>query len=83
MTRIQILLPEDQDRRLEKLAARRRQSKASLVRQALDLLFQTESAQDEPLLQLIGQAGRAGRGDVSRHHDRILTEAGRRRHPGQ
>lgn len=79
MTRVQILLPVDQDRRLEQLAAKRRQSKASLVREALDLLFRTEVAQDEPLLDLIGQAGRAGRGDASRDHDRILTSAERRR----
>lgn len=79
MTRVQILLPEEQDRRLERLAARRQQSKASLVRQALDLLFRSESVEDEPLLDLIGQAGRAGRGDVARDHDRILVAAERRR----
>ncbi|MGH9381446.1 MAG: CopG family transcriptional regulator [Thermoanaerobaculia bacterium] len=80
MTRVQILLSEDQDRHLERLAAERGQSKASLVRQALDLLFRTEPAGDEPLLGLIGQAGRAGRGDVSRVHDRILSDEARRRH---
>lgn len=79
MTRVQILLPEDQDRQLERLAAERGESKASLVRQALDLLFRSEPAEDEPLLGLVGQAGRAGRGDVSQAHDRILSgEAGRR-----
>jgi predicted DNA-binding protein len=79
MTRVQILLPAEQDRRLEELAASRRQSKASLVRQALDLLFHAESVDDEPLLVLIGQAGRAGRRDVARDHDRILVAAERRR----
>jgi len=43
MTRVQILLPEEQDRRLEELAARRRESKAKVVRRALDLLFRSES----------------------------------------
>lgn len=83
MIRVQILLPEDQDRHLERLASERGQSKASLVRQALDLLFRTEPSEDEPLLGLIGQAGHAGRGDVSREHDRILSSEARRRprHP--
>jgi predicted DNA-binding protein len=63
MTRVRILLAEDQDSRLEKLAAERRVSKASLVREALELLFRTEAVEDEPLLALVGQAGRAGRSD--------------------
>lgn len=79
MTRVQILLPEDQDRQLEQLSAKRRESKASLVRKALRLLFQAESTEPDPLLDLIGQAGRAGRRDGSANHDRILAAAGRRR----
>jgi hypothetical protein len=77
--RVQVLLPEEQDRHLERLAAERGLSKAGLVRQALDLFFRTQSVEDEPLLGLIGQAGRAGRGDISRHHDRILGAAERQR----
>lgn len=77
MTRVQILLPEDQDRRLELLSAKRRESKASLVRKALRLLFQAEAAEPDPILELIGQAGRAGRRDGSVRHDRILAEAKR------
>jgi len=79
MTRVQILLPEEQDRRLEELAARKRESKAKVVRRALDLLFRSESAEQEPLLELIGQAGRVGRRDVSTKHDRVLMAAERRR----
>lgn len=82
MTRIQILLPEEQDRRLEKLAAERQQSKASVVREALSLLFRADAAKDEPLLELIGQAGRVGRRDVSRDHDRILGSVERLRNRG-
>ena len=78
MTRVQILLPEDQDRRLERLAAQRRESKASLVRQAIDLLFRSADEQPDPLLDLVGSAGRVGRRDVSRRHDRILAAAGAR-----
>ena len=58
MKRVQILLSEDQDRCLEALAAKRRESKGKLVRRAVDLLLRTESAEEEPLLSLIGQAGR-------------------------
>ena len=79
MTRVQILLPEDQDRRLEQLSAKRQESKASLVRKALRLLFQAESTETDPLLELIGQAGRVGRRDGSVNHDRILAAAERRR----
>ena len=79
MTRVQILLPAEQDRRLEELAARKRESKAKVVRRALDLLFRSESAEQEPLLELIGQAGRVGRRDVSTKHDRVLMAAERRR----
>jgi Arc/MetJ-type ribon-helix-helix transcriptional regulator len=79
MTRVQIFLPEEQDRRLEELAARRRESKAKVVRRALDLLFRSESTEREPLLELIGQTERAGRRDVSTKHDRVLMAAERRR----
>jgi Arc/MetJ-type ribon-helix-helix transcriptional regulator len=79
MTRVQILLPEDQDRRLEALAAKRRESKGKLIRRALDLLLRTESAQEEPLLDLIGQAGRNRRSDVSDRHDLVLANSERSR----
>ena len=61
MTRVQILLSEEQDRRLEALAANRRESKGKLIRRALELLLRTESGDEEPLLSLIGQAGRSRR----------------------
>lgn len=79
MTRVQILLPEDQDRRLEALAAKRRESKGKLIRRALDLLLRTESAEEEPLLSLIGQAGHSRRPDASDRHDRILAGSERSR----
>jgi hypothetical protein len=37
MTRVQILLPEDQDQLLTALAAKRREFKGKLIRRALDL----------------------------------------------
>lgn len=79
MTRVQILLPEDQDRRLEALAAKRRESKGKLIRRALELLLRTESAEEESLLSLIGQAGRSRRPDASDRHDRVLADSERAR----
>ncbi len=79
MTRVQILLPEEQDRRLEALAAKRRESKGKLIRRALDLLLRTEEADEDPLLGLIGQAGRGHRPDVSKRHDMVLVDSERAR----
>jgi predicted transcriptional regulator len=79
MTRVQILLPEDEDRALEQLARRRGESKSSLVRRAVSLLFRLETAHEgEPLLGLIGQAGNTGERRAARDHDRILVRAARR-----
>ena len=80
MTRVQLLLREEQDRRLEKLAKRQGVSKASLVRDGVDLILR-QNAQDgdEPLLKLIGQAGRTGIRDASTNHDKYLYSIERRR----
>jgi hypothetical protein len=73
MTRVQIFLTEDQDRQLEALARRLRKSKTSLVRQGVDfVLHQRRRPEADALLDLIGQAGRVGRKDVSRRHDAYL-----------
>jgi len=77
MTRVQILLPEDEDRALERLARRRGESKSNLVRRAVALLFRFESAPAEPLLGLIGQARKARERRAARDHDRILARAAR------
>jgi hypothetical protein len=77
MTRVQILLREDEDRALEQLARRRGESKSSLVRRAVALMFRLESAPGDPLLGLIGQAGKAGGRRGARDHDRILARAAR------
>ena len=80
MTRVQILLTEEQDRRLEALARRLRTSKASLVREGVESVLQRrQAAKGDPLLDLIGQAGRVGRKDISRRHDAYLSAAERRR----
>ncbi|MBI2217766.1 MAG: ribbon-helix-helix domain-containing protein [Candidatus Rokubacteria bacterium] len=80
MTRVQILLTEGQDRRLEQLARRLRTSKARLVREGVDTVLQRhERRSGDPLLDLVAQAGRVGRRDISRRHDAYLATATRRR----
>jgi predicted transcriptional regulator len=79
MTRVQILLSEDEDRRLEELSEARGESKSSLVRRALGLFFELEAEDRDPLLTLAAQAGRAGTRQAARHHDRLLAEAKRKR----
>ena len=73
MTRVQILLTEEQDRRLESLARRLRASKASLVREGVEAILHRRATQaPDALMDLTGQAGRVGRRDVSRGHDVYL-----------
>ena len=80
MTRVQILLTEEQDRRLESLAHRLRTSKASLVREGVEAILHRKATQaPDALLDLVGQAGRVGRTDVSRRHDAYLLNAKRTR----
>ncbi len=82
MTRVQILLTEEQDLRLEALARRLGTSKAALVREGVEAVLSRRDAKNEnPLLDLIGQAGRVGRKDISRRHDAYLLGAERRRNP--
>ena len=80
MTRVQVLLTEEQDRRLETLARRLGISKAKLVREGVEVVLQRREAKGrDPLLDLIGQAGRISRTDVSRRHDAyLLGLAGKR-----
>jgi Arc/MetJ-type ribon-helix-helix transcriptional regulator len=79
MTRVQILLGDNEDRELEAIAARRGESKSSLVRRAVELLLRLEAQDREPLLALAGQAGRAGIRHGARDHDRLLAAAAQRR----
>lgn len=80
MTRVQVLLTEEQDRRLESLARLLRTSKASLVREGVDAVLHRKTTQtSDALLDLIAQAGRVGRKDVSRRHDAYLVGAVRKR----
>lgn len=74
MTRVQILLTEEQDRQLEHLARRLGTSKAKLVREGVQYVLQRRKAGTrDALLDLVGQAGRVGRKDVAARHDQYLT----------
>jgi len=78
MTRLQVVLTDDQDRQLAKLARKRQISKARLAREGIELVLRQEGDQaTAPLLDLIGQAGRIGRRDVSRRYDAYLAAAER------
>jgi len=80
VTRVQILLSEEQDRRLEALARRLGASKSTLVREGVESVLQRrEAGNGDPLLELVGQAGRIARKDVSRRHDAYLGKAKRKR----
>ena len=79
MTRVQILLSEEQDQRLEALARRLGASKSTLVREGVESVLQRrEAGTSDILLELVGQAGRAGRRDVSQRHDAYLGDAKRK-----
>lgn len=79
MVRTQIQLTEKQARALKELASRRDVSVAELVRQAVDLLLESEpyTDMDERRRRAIAAAGRfrSGQKDVSERHDDYLVGA--------
>ena len=78
VTCVRILLTDDQDRRLEALARRLEISKSALVREGVErVLHEREAGVSVTLLDLLGQAGRVRRKDVSRRHDAYLGAAKR------
>ena len=80
MTRVQILLTGEQDRRLERLAQRLGTSKARLVLEGVDFVLKSREARvRDSVLDLVGQAGRVRTRDISRNHDAYLFGARRRR----
>ena len=79
MARLQVSLTEEQERQLDALARERKLTKSALVREGIEwVLQQKRAATDDPLLDLIGQAGRIGDTDVSTHHDAYLVAAERK-----
>lgn len=83
MIRIQVHLMESQDKKLESLARKLGTSKAELIREGVDLVLRQkiEEAKD-PLLELVGQAGKVGRSDLSIRHDEYLASTRLRRRKG-
>lgn len=83
MIRIQVYLMESQDKKLESLARALGTSKAELIREGVDLILRQkiEEAKD-PLLELVGQAGKVGRSNLSIRHDEFLTSIRLRRRKG-
>lgn len=79
MIRTQIQLTEEQAKMLKRLALSRHLSIAELIRQAVDSLIKSSAAVDieERRKRAIGIAGKfsSGRRDISREHDKYLTEA--------
>jgi len=80
MIRIQLHLTEQQDRRLQALARRRGITRAELIREGIDLVLQGAASGGDPLLELVGAAGPAGRRDgATRHDDLVYVPPGERR----
>lgn len=75
MIRVQVLLSDGQNEKLTHLAKRLKVSKSKLFREAVEIIFREKvSESSDPLLELIGQAGEAGRSDISIHHDEFLSQ---------
>jgi hypothetical protein len=75
MVRIQLHLNEAQDKALRAAARRRGETRAELIRRAIDVYLAQSGGQAEPLLDLIGAAGPHLRDDISENHDAILYGA--------
>ena len=83
MIRIQVYLMESQDKKLESLARELGTSKAELIREGVDLILRQKIADTkDPLLELVGQAGKVGKSDLSIRHDEYLSTTRLRRRKG-
>ena len=71
---IQIYLREDQMETLRRVAERRGDSIAALVRQGVDLLLESLPPQEDPLLDIIALYD-SGLGDLAERHDEYLAES--------
>ncbi len=79
MERMQFYLDTEVSRKLDILAERMNVSKAELIRRGITLLLQqSQTAEDDPLLKIIG-IGEGEPGKVSEEHDRYLADAKLRR----
>ena len=75
MTRIQVLLSDGQNEKLAYLAKKLKTTKSQLIREAVEIIFRQKVPESaDPLLDLVGQAGKAGRSDISSSHDEFLNQ---------
>lgn len=75
MKRVQVYLRGEQLERLEELSETLGCSKASLIREGIDLmLIQRIEPAADPLWGLVGQAGPVGDARVGAEHDRVLAD---------
>lgn len=82
MIRIQLHLTEREDRLLRELARRSGATRAELIRRAIDRLLGDQDGGADPLLELVGAAGKAGRADLGDRHDELVYELPRARPAG-
>jgi len=78
MVRTQIQLTGDQAKALKKIALSRHLSVAEIIRQAVDNLIRSSTVIDiqerrKRALDVVGKF-RSGKRDISREHDKYLTE---------
>jgi hypothetical protein len=72
MRRLQLHITERQDKQLRALARRQGQSRAELIRVAIDAWLNQGASSADPILGVIGSAGAAGRSDHSERVDELL-----------
>jgi hypothetical protein len=73
MVRLQLHLTTEQDRALRAAAKRRGTTRAALIRRGVDVfLAQARGARPDPLLDLVGQAGKLGDRRGSENIDKAL-----------
>ncbi len=79
MVRTQIQLTEEQAKKLKKMASLRQLPMAELIRQGVNIILRSAAPLDfeEKRKRAIAATGRfrSGKRDISREHDRHLSEA--------
>lgn len=80
MPLLQVLITDEQNRMLAAMARRLRTSKAKLIREGVELVLRHRQARTrDSLLELVGQAGRVRRKDISRRQDAYPLGVDRKR----
>ncbi|MFH1351120.1 MAG: ribbon-helix-helix domain-containing protein [Pseudomonadota bacterium] len=75
MERVQIMLADGQNEKIAYLAKKLGTTKSRLIREAIEIFLKERVSQSEdPLCELIGQAGEVGATDISSRHDDFLFQ---------